>query len=144
MRPGNTGHCCFQRFWVILLTDNGICIFYVINLLGCNWYINQSLKLIICKSQVNYGWGINSFLWMGFLCFCGMAVIMKAKINKSSVVRVMCKRGLNSFSPLFPSLTHKEGSGRTWHDINLLKTKRRLFYLKTLFVPSSKHYSSRL
>ena len=28
--------------------------------------------------------------------------------------------------------------------INLLKTKRRLLYLKTQFVPRSKHFSSRL
>jgi hypothetical protein len=29
-------------------------------------------------------------------------------------------------------------------DINPLKTKRRLLYLKTQFVPRSKHFSSRL
>ena len=29
-------------------------------------------------------------------------------------------------------------------NINLLKTKRRLLYLKTQFVPRSKHFSSRL
>ena len=33
---------------------------------------------------------------------------------------------------------------RPSHNLNPLKTKRRLLYLKTQFVPRSKHFSSRL
>ena len=36
-----------------------------------------------------------------------------------------------------------EGALECW-DVNPLKTKRRLLYLKTQFVPRSKHFSSRL
>ena len=38
----------------------------------------------------------------------------------------------------------KWDGGMDWIDLNPLKTKRRLFYLKTQFVPRSKHFSSRL
>jgi len=41
------------------------------------------------------------------------------------------------FAPIFVS-------ARNGHQINPLKTKRRLHYLKTQFVPRSKHFSSRL
>jgi len=46
---------------------------------------------------------------MGFLCFSGMARIMKAK---SLVVKVMCRRGLNFVCPLFAVLPQRGGSGR--------------------------------
>jgi hypothetical protein len=50
---------------------------------------------------------------MGFLSFSGMARIMKAKINKSLVVTVKCRRGLNAACPLFALLPQREGTGRT-------------------------------
>jgi len=50
-------------------------------------------------------------MWMGFLCFPGMALITKAKINKSLVVTAMCRKGLNFVYPLFALLTQKEGTG---------------------------------
>jgi len=36
------------------------------------------------------------------------------------------------------------GTNTTLDNINPLKTKRRLLYLKTQFIPRSKHFSSRL
>jgi hypothetical protein len=41
-------------------------------------------------------------------------------------------------------LEEAKGMKKTWAEINLLTTKDRLLYLKTQFVPRSKHFSSRL
>jgi hypothetical protein len=39
---------------------------------------------------------------------------------------------------------YKRSTKKDWKNINPLKTKRKLFHLKTQFLPRSKHFSSRL
>ena len=60
-------------------------------------------------------------------------------------------RGWKGLSPCldkatrkFPVIANSQYSVLLSVKINSLKTKRRLLYLKTQFVPRSKHFSSRL
>ena len=68
-------------------------------------------------------------------------------VFKIHIVESFCTLNVTTprVMPKTSALTEPVGSTVVWvRKINPLKTKRRLLYLKTQFVPRSKHFSSRL
>ena len=77
------------------------------------------------------------------LTYSGSKQTKKNLIFTSTAVKTSLSRKIVTCNwMLLSDYPYKQGS--TTLELNPLKTKRRLFYLKTQYVPRSKHFSSRL
>ena len=66
-------------------------------------------------------------------------------LDGSEIYSIFYISGAQTFQPrAFWKLIMGQSATKEFRYINFLNTKRRLLYLKTQFVPSSKHFSSRL
>ena len=99
----------------------------------CNSYENLSLKIVRMAETCTRSWIINVFVVHEFVCLTVGTVWWNYK-------SIQWKR----ITKIFHAATRAVWIRATANKINPLNTKRRPLYLKTQFVPRSKHFSSRL
>jgi hypothetical protein len=90
---------------------------------------------------------VTNFIMLELIGLVGTQMILLSSVSRIKFCEALGK-SVNKFGafPLFLLLYFNNPSSKYLgkRDINPLNTKRRLLYLKTQFVPRSKHFSSRL
>ena len=84
--------------------------------------------------------------WGAFIFHCSQYVILEIKLRINGEFGMYGGKGKYTHGLYGETYKKKQMGmiGADYNKFNLLKTKRRLLYLKTHFVPRSKHFSSRL